>query len=465
MFAIFILYDIRLKRKAQLRRNDMRQENCKNLVERDKKVIASCQHLSYFPLAVAKAEGSVITDEDGNHFIDFLSAASSLNLGSSNPVITAALREQLTKYAQYCQVYTYNRTAIEYAERLVSVYPGGVRAKLVYGNSGSDCNDAAVKFARGYTGRQKIIVFQNAYHGATCAAAAMTTCSLNMHAKIGPLLPEIYVFPYFGIDRDDADVEENCVRQMEEAFSSYLPANEVAAVLIEPIQGDSGILPAHPVFMKKLHELCRKNGILFISEEVQMALWRSGTFFGIEHYGIVPDAIVMGKSVGMSVPLGVFMARAEILEHSLAAPAHAFTLCGNALACAAGIAAFDYMQTPEFQKILAGNSALLAQLSDEIKAKHPRTVGFVRHIGMSAGIGIVLPDGSPDRDGVFKTLFRCYEKGLLVISLAANVLRIQPPLNIEPELMKQGFAIIDEALGDYEAGKIGDDVLAYRAGW
>lgn len=443
----------------------MNQEKCKALIERDKKAIAPSQHLSYFPLAVAKAEGSIVTDEDGNQFIDFLSAASSLNLGSSNPVITRALQEQLTKFAQYCQVYTYNRTAIEYAERLVSVYPGGVPAKVTYGNSGSDCNDGAVKFARAYTGRRKIIVFQNGYHGCTCAASEMTTCSLNMHSKTGPLMSEVYVFPYFGVDQDDAYVEKNCVAQMETAFASYIPANEVAAVIIEPIQGDSGILPAHPIFMKKLYELCQKHGILFISEEVQQGLWRSGKFFSIEHYNIIPDGIIMGKSVGGSVPLGVFMAKSEIMDHSLRAPAHAFTLCGNALACAAGIAAFDYMQTPEFQTLLASNSKLLDELGKDVKSKHPGIVGFVRNIGMSMGIGIVKPDGTPDSDGVFKVLFRCYEKGLLIISLAANVLRIQPPLNIEPELLKKGFAIIDEAMSDYEAGRISDDVLVYRAGW
>ena len=140
---------------------------CQALIERDKRVIAPCQHLSYFPLAVAKGEGSVITDEDGNQFIDFLSSASSLNLGSSCPVLTRAISAQLEKFTQYTQAYCYNRQSIEYAERLVSVYPGGIPAKVCFGNCGSDGNDAAVKFARAYTGRQKIVTFLNGYHGST----------------------------------------------------------------------------------------------------------------------------------------------------------------------------------------------------------------------------------------------------------------------------------------------------------
>lgn len=439
-------------------------ERCQELIERDRKVIAPCQHLSYFPLAVAKGEASMITDADGNQFIDFLSSASSLNLGSSNPLITQAIQEQLEKFTQYTQAYCYNQQSIEYAERLVSVYPGGIPAKVCFGNCGSDGNDAAVKFSRAYTGRQKIIVFLNGYHGNTYGASTLTTCSTKMHEKMGPFLPEVYAFPFFGVDQEDAVVERECLRQMECAFSSYLPANEVAAIIIEPVQGDGGLLPAHPIFMKKLYEMCRANGILFISEEVQQGFYRTGRFFAIEHYGIVPDGIILGKSVGASLTLGAFMARTEIMD-CLPAPAHVFTLGGNSIACAAGIAAFDYYQTQEFQDLLARNTALAEQLAAELKSRHPAIVSFTRNLGLSMGIGIQKPDVSPDLDGVFKILFRCYETGLIIISVAGNILRIQPPLNIEPELLEKGFRILDAAMEDFESGRIPDDVLVYRAGW
>lgn len=442
----------------------MNVERCQALIERDKQVIAPCQHLSYFPLAVAKGEGSIITDADGNQFIDFLSSASSLNLGSSNPVITQAIQEQLEKFTQYTQAYCYNQQSIEYAERLVSVYPGGVPAKVCFGNCGSDGNDAAVKFARAYTGRQKIITFLNGYHGSTYGSATLTTCTTKMKERMGPFLPEVYSFPFFGVDQEDAVVEQECLRQMETAFASFLPANEVAAVIIEPVQGDGGLLPAHPIFMKKLYEMCRANGILFIAEEVQQGFFRTGKWFSIEHYGIVPDGIILGKSVGASLTLGAFMGKAEIMD-CLPAPAHLFTLGGNSIACAAGIAAFDYYKTEEFQTLLAGNIALAEQLAAELREKHPAVVSFTRNLGLSMGIGIQKPDGTPDLDGVFKILFRSYETGLIIISVAGNILRIQPPLNIEPEQMKKGFAILDDAMTDYEAGRIGDDVLQYRAGW
>ena len=445
-------------------------ENTKSLslVARDKAVIAPCSRLAYFPLVIEKASGATITDIDGNEYIDFLSSASSLNMGSNNPVVTDAIKAQLDRFSQFAIAYTYNERTVEYAERLVSVFPGGVKAKIAFGNCGSDGNDAAVKFARAYTGRQKIIVFINGYHGNTYGSSTMTTCSPKMHEKMGPFLPEIYAFPFFGNDVPDDVCERDCLSAIETAFSTWLPANEVAAVVIEPIQGDAGILPAHPVFMKKLFELCRKHGILFISEEVQQAFYRTGKFFSIEHYDIVPDGIIMGKSIGGSLTLGAFMAREEIMD-CLPAPAHLFTLGGNAAACAAGTAAFDLYQTPAFQKLLQKNIETLWAEAEALQQKNPDLVQFVRGIGMSMGIGIcrTLPDGSKaaDPDATFKILFRCYEKGLLVISLGANVLRIQPPLVITTEQLKKAFCIIDEAMADFRAGGIDDSVLSYRAGW
>ena len=442
----------------------MKLDVCQSYVERDARVLAPCQHLSYFPLVVARAEGSMITDEDGNQFIDFLSSASSLNLGSVNPMVTKAITDQLNTFAQYTQAYCYSRVEVEYAERLTSVYPGGVPAKVVFGNCGSDANDCAVKFSRAYTGRQKIITFINGYHGNTYGSSTLSTCSPKMHEKMGPFLPEVYSFPFYGVDQPDEVVEKQCLAQMELAFGSYLPASEVAAIIIEPVQGDGGLLPAHPIFMKKLYELCKKHGILFISEEVQQGFFRAGKWFSIENYDIIPDGIIMGKSVGASLTLGAFMGRAEIMD-CLPAPAHLFTLGGNAVACAAGIAAFDYYKTEEFQDVLLKNTALLEDLAADLLEKHPKTAAFSRSLGFSMGIGVNGTETETADNSCFKILVRCYEKGLLIISVAGNILRIQPPLNIDHELIEKGFAILDEAMTEFEQGKISDDVLKYNAGW
>lgn len=447
----------------------METKNCISLVDRDKKVLAKTQHLSYFPLAVAKVQGSMITDEDGNEFIDFLSSASSLNLGSTHPVVTKAVQEQIENFSQYTVAYTYNRTLVEYAERLVSVYPGEEDVKIVFGNCGSDANDAAIKFSRAFTSRKKIITFINGYHGNTYGSSTLSTVTTRMKSKMGPFLPEVHSFPFYGADVEDATCEAECLKDILTAFQTYLPIEEVAAVIIEPIQGDGGLIPAHPIFMKKLYDLCRDNEILFISEEVQQAFYRTGHWFGIENYeGIVPDGIILGKSVGAGYTLGAFMARSEILD-SLDAPAHLFTLGGNAVACAAGIAAFDYMKSTEFQDILKRNCQVLQECIRHLQETHSDVVGKAQGIGLSYGINIVKKDAdgneTPDADGTYKILYRAYEKGLLVISVADNVLRIQPPLVIEEDLFRKGFAIIEEAISDYKAGLIPDSVFAYRQGW
>ena len=443
-------------------------EKCSALVERDKKVIAPCQHLSYYPMVIKKIDGDIIYDEDDNQYIDFLSSASSLNLGSCHPVVTDAVKKQLDNYSQYTIVYTYGKASIEYAERLTSVYPGKVPAKVVFGNCGSDANDAAVKFSRAYTGRSKIITFIDAYHGSTYGSISMSMVTTRMRAKMGPMLPDIYCFPFYDNSIDDETCEKECIADLERAFETYLPADEVAAIIIEPIQGDAGLIAAHPIFMKKLYELCQKHGILFIAEEVQQAFWRSGKFFSIEHYDIIPDGIVMGKSIGAGFSLGAFMAKAEIMD-SLPAPAHVFTLAGNAVACTAGIAAFDYMQSEEFQKILADNTKLMQECLEDVCATFPEVATGTKGINTSRGLIITKKDENgnnvPDPTGTYKILYRAYERGLLVISLAGNILRIQPPLNIKPENMKKGFEIIKASIQDYINGDIPDDVMKFRAGW
>lgn len=437
-------------------------------VERDVSVIAPCQHLSYFPVVVDHVDHDTIYDVEGNSYIDFLSSASSLNLGSNHPEITEAVKEQLDKYSQYTIAYTYGRPSIEYAERLASVYPGNIPVKVAFGNCGSDANDAAVKFSRAFTKRTKIITFINGYHGSTYGSMSMSMVTTKMRAKMGPTLPDIYCFPFYDETIGDARCERESVADLERAFATYLDPEEVAAVIIEPVQGDAGLLPAHKIFMKKLYELCQKYGIMFIAEEVQQGFYRTGKFFSIEHYDIIPDGIILGKSAGAGFPLGAFIGRAEMMD-VLPAPAHLFTLGGNAVSCTAGKVAFDYMQSEEFQNILVKNTAIMHDCLKNLCEKYPEVVSGTSGIGMSKALEVTMRNENgnpiPDPDGAYKILYRAYEKGLLVISLAGNRLRLQPPLNIKPENLKRGFEIIEESILDYKAGLITDECLKYRNGW
>lgn len=449
----------------------MRKETqkCDAVVARDSQVVAPCQHLSYYPFAVAKGEGDILTDEDGNEYIDFLTSASSLNLGSSNKMVTHAIQEQLSKYTQYTAAYSYNEPMTSYAEKLTSVYPGGIKAKVCFGNCGSDGNDAAVKFARAFTGRSKIITFINGYHGNTYGSASMTAVTTRMRKKMGPFLPDIYHFPFFGDEVSDDVCGRECMKAMEEAFHTWLPADEVAAVVIEPIQGDAGIVPAHPIFLKKLYERCKKEGILFIAEEVQQGFFRAGHWFSIENYpGIIPDGIIMGKSIGGGLTLGAFMGRADMMD-TLPAPAHLFTLGGNAIACAAGGAAFDIYRSEEFQMQYRKNCTQMIEEMKMLQDKHPHTAGRFHGRGLSYGMDVVRSDDQgnkgPDDKGAFKIVFRAYEKGLIIITIGGHVLRIQPPLNISSRHMREAFQILDDAFTEMEEGRIPDGVFEYQHGW
>lgn len=433
------------------------------MVERDRAVIAPCQRLHFYNLVVDSVQGELIYDADQREYVDFLSSASSLNLGGRHIAAMDAIQTQLEKCTQFSAVYSYNKPMIEYAEALVKTFPGKGPIKICFGNCGSDANDAAVKFARGFTKRTKIITFVNSYHGNTYGSSTLSACTAAMHESIGPLLPEVFHFPFYGEDVPDEVCKKECLKDIEEAFKTYLPAKDVAAVIIEPMQGDGGMLPVHKIFIERLYKLCKENGILFIVEEVLHGFYRTGEMFSIQHYpGIEPDGVIMGKSIGGGLTLGAFMAQAYIID-ALSPPAHIFTLAGNHLACAAGLASLQYMQTPEFQSILKNNMSILQDRCQKIQSGHPQTVSSVRGLGMSYGIAITK-NGMPDNEGAYKIVYRAYERGLVLITLAGNILRIQPALNISEKYLHRGLSILDESIMDYEAGDLLDSVLENRMG-
>lgn len=453
---------------------------CDDLVKRDKAAIAKCNHLSYYNFVVESGDGAILKDHDGYQYIDFLTSASSLNTGVNHPKVKAAIQAQLDKFTQYTAAYTYNKPAIEYAEKLVSVYPGKVPAKVCWGNCGSDANDAAVKFSRAYQSDKKkasctkIITFIDGYHGSTYGASSLSTCTTRMRDKMGPFLPDIFHFPFYP-QTDEKHDEEYFVKEIKQAFATYLPPDEVAAIIIEPIQGDAGLMCADHRFMKALDKLCKEHKILFIAEEVQQAFGRAGHWFSIEEYGIIPDGIIMGKSIGGGLTLGAFMAKAEIMD-CLPAPAHLFTLGANAIACAAGSAQFDVVKEMMDNGSLANITAVMNECLSKLQQAHGKVVGKISGTNMSRGVYITLnghdgPATQADKDACFKILFDGYNQpdkskpGLIMISLAGNVLRIQPALTITPEQLRAGFEIIGNSISKYEKGEIPDSVLRHRAGW
>lgn len=443
----------------------MKMQKSRNLLERDKSVLASGQHLFYYPLAVERVEGEIVTDLDGNRYIDFLSSASSLNLGGSCPQLVQSVRAQMEKCMQYCTCYTTNEPMVEYAERLTSVYPGGRAAKIFFTHCGSDACDAAMRFARVYTGREKIISFTHSCHGSTYAAAGLSACYAAENEPINLLLPDIRYFRYYYEDECFPE-DYPYLAELEQAFATDLPPEQVAAIFVEPIQGDGGLRPASKAFLQQLQALCRKHGILFISDEVQQGFFRSGRWFGIERYDLIPDGIVLGKSLGAGLPLGAFMASPDVMD-TLPTSVCACTLAGFHLACAAGIAQFDTMRQDTFQKTLRENSALMARLVQKLGQRQWKDILFkCLGVGMSYGIHVLHGEtGAPDPQMAAKIACRCYERGLLLLAMSGNVLRLQPPLNIRAHHLCEGFRQLEAAIDDVLRGYEPNPMLLSQPAW
>lgn len=427
------------------------------ILKRDAGVIASGQHILYFPIVVDAVEGDTIVDIDGNRYIDFLSSASSLNMGGMNPQIRQAVWRQMEKCTQYCTCYTLNRPMVDYAERLTSIYPGEISAKVFFTLSGSDAADIAYCFAKAYTKRHHFISFRNSFHGNTYASSNLS----DMEGEELPLLSNIHRFHYFH-ENDAVPLDGDYLAEMKDAFKKGLSPEDIAAVFIEPIQGDGGLRPAKKEFMYQLYGFCKEHGILFICDEVQQAFFRSGSWFSIERYNLVPDGIIMGKSLGAGFPLGGFMARREIID-SLSATVCASTMAGYHIACVAGISQFDYMSQKSFRTTLDEKSRLFESLARDIAGRCKwKTRLSLSGVGFSYGLQVFdRKTGLSDRLTAFKIVFRCYELGLLIITVAGNTIRLQPPFSISEENLKKGFELLGRAMDDIDQGYTSKDMLYF----
>jgi len=341
---------------------------------------------------------------------------------------------------------------------------------VAFGLSGSDANDGMIKLARYYTGRSKIVSFIQAYHGSTYGSMSLSAISLNMRRKIGPMLPDIYHIPYpdcyrckFGQEEDTCSLE--CLKQFETAMEYYIPAEEIAAVIIEPVAGDAGLVVPPKKYMESLYEICKANGILFVSEEVQQGLGRTGKWFGIEHFGIEPDIVIIAKSLASGLPLSAIVGREEIMQ-SWQAPAHAFTTAGNPVCCSAAVATLKVIEDEDLIEHSREMGEYVKERLNHMKDKYT-LIGDVRGLGLSIGVDLVKDRVSKERnkEAASKICYRCWEKGLILTFFANNVLRIQPPLIIKKEELDTAIDIIEGAINDFLAGDIPDEILRIAKGW
>lgn len=445
------------------------EKNNNEVLKRENAAFATAARIKYYDIVLDHGQGAIVTDIEGRDYIDLLASASSTNTGHAHSQIVKAIQDQAAKLIQYTPAYFANSQAARLAPRLAKLAPMTGPVEVVWGNSGSDANDAIIKFARGYTGRQYIVSFTGAYHGSTYGSMSLSAVSLNMARKMGPMLPGVVKVPFPSpwerlANESEDEFVDRMFKNFKLPFETYLPADDVAAILIEPIQGDGGIVKTPPAYMQKIYDFSKAHGILFAVDEVNQGMGRTGKWWSIQHFGIEPDLMSVGKSLASGLPLSAMIGRKEIME-SLAAPANVYTTAGNPITTAAANATLDVIQD---EHLLERSQKLGQKAAAFFKAEQEKFpfIGDVRMYGLDGGIDIIDPaTGKGDPVATTKLMYRIFELGAIIISLRGSILRFQPPLVITEEELNRAFSIMDRAFIELAAGKLAAPANADELGW
>ncbi|MGJ5712614.1 aspartate aminotransferase family protein [Staphylococcus auricularis] len=440
-----------------------------SLIEEDEQYFAKPGRIKYYPLAIDHGHGATLVDVDGNTYIDLLSSASSQNVGHVPQPVVDAITAQAQRFVHYTPAYMYHEPLVKLAKKLCEIAPGDYEKRVLFGLSGSDANDGIVKLARGYTGRPYIISFTNAYHGSTYGSLSMSAISLNMRKKYSPLVPGFYHIPYPDNYRGLYESEipatvEQYLAPFKEMLEKYIPAEEIACIVIETMQGDGGLLEPIDGYFKALQEICRDNGILLAVDDIQQGLGRTGTWSSVEHFDIEPDLITFGKSLAGGLPMSAIVGREEIMNH-LDAPAHLFTTGANPVSCEAALATLQMIEEDDLLQASTDKGNYVRKRMDQWPSQFD-CVGDVRGKGLSIGIDIVSDKAKKTRDpeAALKICNYCFDHGVILIAIAGNVLRFQPPLVIEYDQLDQALDTIEDAIHALEAGELDNYNIAGQ-GW
>src|SRR5438128_1363160 len=399
----------------------------------------------------AKADGAIIEDIDGNRYIDFAGGFGAMNIGHARPEVTKAIAEQAAKFTHTCFSVMMYEPYVTLAERIVKLAPGDFAKKALFLNSGAEAVENAVKIARYATGRPAIITFDNGYHGRTLMTMTMTAKVKPYKYRFGPFAPEVYRAPFPYPNRMNMTPEEAsrfCLQELERMFVGEVAPDQVAAIVIEPVQGEGGFMIAPPGFLSALKEVCQKYGILFVADEIQSGFCRTGRMFAVEHDGVEPDMIIIAKSMGAGMPISGVVGRAEIMD---APPPGTLggTYSGNPVACAAALAVLDLFEKED----LAARSREIGHVITQRflnMQEHYSLIGDVRGLGGMAAMELVKDRSTkePDSQAASDVLSAAHQRGLVLIKAGMydNVLRILVPLCVTDEQLNKGLDIFEDAL-------------------
>jgi 4-aminobutyrate aminotransferase / (S)-3-amino-2-methylpropionate transaminase / 5-aminovalerate transaminase len=399
------------------------------------------------PFVVGRAEGARVEDVDGRTFIDFAGGLGCQNTGHGLPSAVAAIHEQADRYLHQCFMVGMYEPYVAVCRRLAELSPcRGAEQKSLLLNSGAEAVENAVKIARVATGRPAVVVFDRAFHGRTLLTMTMTSKVVPYKRGFGPFAPEVYrapaPYPYRDVTTDDA------IGGLEALFKSDVDPQAVACVVLEPVQGEGGFLPMPRDFPPRLRELCDRHGILYVDDEVQSGVARTGPVWAIEHYGVEPDLLVSGKSLGGGLPLAAVTGRSEVVD-AVAPGGLGGTFGGNPLACAAAVAVLDEVVTESFQRRARELGERIREALEGV-ASRVGAVGEVRGLGPMLALELVedRETKAPAGGLAGATVAAARERGLLLLScgLYGNVIRILVPLVIGDEDLERGLELLEESL-------------------
>ena len=419
------------------------------VVERDRAVLSPSYTRDY-PLVVSHGEGAIIEDVDGNRFLDFNAGIAVAATGHSHPLVVQAIKQQAERLIHMSGTDFYYENMVELAEKLAAIAPGGVARRVYFGNSGTEAVEAAMKLARYHSGRDKFIAFRGGFHGRTFGALSLTGSKVVQRKGFGPLVPGVFHAqfpdPYRrpeGVTREDHAA--SCVRAIEEElFRTTLAAEEVAAIVVEPVQGEGGYIVPNQVFFEELARLAQQHGILLIFDEIQSGMGRTGKMWAADHFGVTPDIFTVAKGIASGMPLSAMVSRAEVMNWPPGA--HASTYGGNPVAVAAALATIDLLE----RELVANAARVGAHMMDRLRSWPAKfkNVGDVRGLGLMIGVELVRDRATKERAPELRDrlVAMAFERGLLVLGAGRNVLRLCPPLIITRDQADFAVDTLEECL-------------------
>jgi 4-aminobutyrate aminotransferase len=421
----------------------------------DDRLISPSYTRSY-PLVAKRGRGIRIEDVDGNEFIDFAAGIAVTSTGHCHPEVVAAIQKQAAELIHISGTDFYNEPLTDLAEKLSAIAPMPGPHKVFYGNSGAEAIECALKLARYHTGRQHIIAFLGAFHGRTMGALSLTASKPQQKRRFAPLVPGVthvrYPYAYRGCTGGPQDEEAfslGCARYIEDKiFKTIVPPEEVAAIFVEPIQGEGGYVVAPDNFLRELRGICDRHGILLVADEVQSGAGRTGEWWAIEHSGVQPDIVCMAKGIASGMPLGVCMSRAEIMDW--VPGSHASTFGGNPVSLAAALATINVLEREGISNAAKVGGKMLGRLQTW-KTTHP-LVGDVRGRGLMIGVELVKDKTSREPASQLRNRVEtlCFEKGLMILGCGETSIRLCPPLIVTEDEATVALDILEECLTQVE---------------